>query len=103
MVMKRLGRYGTLFFTFLFTSACTTTALSPPITPSALDPHGPAAAHIAKLWWVMFGFGTAIFLLVIGLLFAALLRRQRGTSATAPDSSGGDKGRNWPIFGGILL
>ncbi len=51
----------------------------------------------------MLAFGTAIFVLVVGLLFAALLRQRRGTSATAPDSSGGDTGRRWPIWGGIAL
>jgi cytochrome c oxidase subunit 2 len=51
----------------------------------------------------MFGLGTFIFLLVIGLLFAATLRRRRGTSETAPDSTNADLGRNWPILGGILL
>jgi cytochrome c oxidase subunit 2 len=71
--------------------------------PSALNPHGAGAARIAELWWVMLGLGTAIFLLVVGLLFAALLRGRRGTSTTMPDSTGGDSGRNWPIFGGIAL
>jgi cytochrome c oxidase subunit II len=51
----------------------------------------------------MLGLGAAIFVLVDVLLAAALLRRRRGTSATPPDSHGGDQGRNWPIRGGIVL
>jgi cytochrome c oxidase subunit 2 len=47
--------------------------------------------------------GTAMWLLVVGFLFAALLRRQRGDSQTAPESRGGDEGRRWPILGGIFL
>src|ERR1041385_4728058 len=103
MVIKRLCRYCILFVILLFISACSASPISPPVTPSALHPQGPGALHIAQLWWVMFGFGTAVFLLVVALLFAALLRRQRGTSDTPPDSSGGDTGRNWPIFGGIVM
>ncbi len=101
MLRKHLCRYGILFI-LLLTNACAA-PISPVHTPSALDPHGPGAAHIAYLWWVMLAFGTAIFVIVIVLLFAALLRGRRGTSATAPDSSGGDIGRRWPIWGGIAL
>ena len=102
-MIKRLCRSGVLCIYFLLVSACSNTAISPPQTPSTLNPHGPAAAHLAELWWVMFGFGTAVFLLVIGLLFAALLRGQRASSASAPDRVGVDVGRNWSIWGGIIL
>jgi len=101
-MIKRVYRF-TLVFTLLLLSACSEVPISPPQTPSALNPHGPAAARLAELWWIMFGFGTAMFLLVIVLLFAALLRRRRGTSDTAPDSESLDTGRNWPIWGGIVL
>lgn len=40
--------------------------------PSTLDPKGPAAAEIANLWWIVFGLGTAVFVLVIGLILWAL-------------------------------
>jgi len=103
MSMKRLGRYGVLLVTFLLIGACSAEPISQGHTPSALNPHGVGAARIAELWWVMFGFGIAIFLLVAGLLFAALLRGRRGTNTTMPDSTAGDTGRNWPIFGGIAL
>src|SRR5215203_3617144 len=102
-MMKRLYRDGILFVAFLILCACSNVAISPSKTPSTLDPHGPAAAHLAELWWVMFGFGTVAFLLVIGLLFAALLRGRRASSASAPDRVGVDVGRNWPIWGGIIL
>ena len=102
-MIKRLFRYASFFFICMLISACANVAISPPHTPSAINPHGPAAARLAELWWVMFGFGTAVFLLVIGLLFAALLRGRRATSAAAPDSGSLDTGRNWPIWGGIVL
>src|SRR5512142_2382501 len=103
MVQQRAFRYSPLFFMLFLITACSTVPISPPITPSALDPHGTAATHIASLWWVMLAFGTAIFLLVIALMIAALLRGRRATSDIAPDSQGGDIGRNWPIWGGIVL
>jgi cytochrome c oxidase subunit 2 len=103
MLTKRLCRYSIPFFVLLLISACSNVPISPGHRPSALNPHGVGAVRIAELWWVMFVLGTAIFLLVIGLLFAALLRGRRGISTTMPDSSDGDTGRNWPIFGGIAL
>jgi len=102
-VKHRLCRYGTLVFTLLFLTSCSTVPISPSRTPSALDPQGPAAAKLAELWWVMLAFGTAILVLVIVLLFAALRRSRRATSETAPNSSDGDVGRNWLILGGIAL
>lgn len=92
-----------LFFMLLLVSACSTAPVSPPIVPSALDPHGIAAAHIASLWWVMLALATAVFVLVLGLLFAALFRNRRGTSDTVPDTIDGDTGRKWLVRGGIVL
>jgi cytochrome c oxidase subunit 2 len=89
-----------LFSTLL--SGCSSEVHNPFSTPSMLDPHGPGAAHIADLWWVMLGFGTFIFVLVTVLLFAALLRRRRATNETPPDRNR-DIGRNWLIWGGIVL
>ena len=65
--------------------------------PSSLDPRGPAAANIADLWWVMFFLGTAVFLLVIGLMFFGLFSRRTDAE---PDES---QGHRWVIFGGILM
>ncbi len=101
--MKPLCRTSTLLVLLLLLTGCATSPISPPRTPSALDPRGPAAAQLAQHWWVMLALGAAIWVLVMLLLFAALLRRRRGSSATDPDSSGGDTGRRWPIWGGIAL
>jgi len=70
--------------------------------PSSLDSQGPAATRIAGLWWLMLAFSVIIYALVIGLLAAALLRRRRSTSSTPPISD--DRtGRNWVVWGGIIM
>lgn len=45
-------------------------------SPSALDARGYAAERINLLWWLMLGLGTAVFVLVAGLLLVALFRRR---------------------------
>lgn len=47
------------------------------VLQSALDPAGPQAMHIARLWWLMFWVTTAVFVLVIAFLIAALVRGRR--------------------------
>src|SRR5437868_11387280 len=89
--------HGLLLLTLLMASGCAAVPISVGDTPSALTPHGPAAARLAELWWVMLGLSSAVFVLVVVLMLAALLRRRRGTAATPPDSLGGDEGRRWPI------
>jgi cytochrome c oxidase subunit II len=103
MLRKNLYRYGIFVLLLLITTACTAVAISPSRMPSALHPQGPGAARLAELWWVMLAFATLTFVIVVGLLFSALLRRRRGTPTTEPDSHGGDTGRNWVIWGGIVL
>jgi len=51
----------------------------------------------------MLALGAAVFLLVVVLLIAALLRGRRATDATTPESISGDVGRRWVIWGGIAL
>jgi cytochrome c oxidase subunit 2 len=43
---------------------------------SALDPVGPAAESIASIWWAMLIGATAVWLLVVILLWLALRRRE---------------------------
>ncbi len=102
-MIRRLGRFCFLLVFIFLASACSNVAISPAISPSALDPHGPAAARIAQLWWIMLGLGTIIFLIVMGLLAAAFLRGKRANNDTPPEIGNLDEGRNWPILGGILL
>jgi cytochrome c oxidase subunit 2 len=55
-------------------------------SPSALDPHGPQGASTATLTWVMVGLAAVVWLAVMGLLVAGLLRRRRG-EARPPDAA----------------
>ena len=64
--------------------------------PSTLDPKGPAAAQIETLWWIMLGMGTAVYLLVMFLLAAALWRARWGQRLA-------QNGRRLVLFGGLAL
>jgi len=56
-----------------------------------LHPAGPAAQTIAELWWIMLASGSAIFIFVMALLFAALWR-----TANPSDESESERGsRVW--------
>lgn len=99
---KRWCRYAILFLVGTVLNACATEPVVPASNRSTLDPQGPGAAKLAELWWVMFGFGTFIFVLVTVLLIAALMRKRRATSETQPEMTS-DVGRNWVIWGGIAL
>lgn len=61
---------------------------------STLDPAGPSAASIATLFWVMLIGAGLLFLLVITLLLAMLLRPGFG-SRFSP--------RNWIVWGGLAM
>src|SRR3569832_1055305 len=55
---------------------------------SALHPAGPQAGRIIGLWWMMLYVTGAVFLVVLGFLVAALVRRRRpygGEAADVPD------------------
>jgi cytochrome c oxidase subunit II len=49
---------------------------------STVSPAGPAADHIATLWWVMLAGATLIFLFVMGLIAVAFARGGSGTAST---------------------
>jgi cytochrome c oxidase subunit 2 len=61
---------------------------------STLDPSGPAAASIARLWWVMLAGSLVLFALVMLLFAMAWLRPGFGTSL-AP--------QRWVLLGGLVL
>jgi cytochrome c oxidase subunit 2 len=83
-------------------SGCTTA-----VDQSALHPAGPAAAEIAWLWWFMLGTFSAVFLLVLVLLFVAISRgpeRAANIVAEASDSSAPEgASTGFIVAGGIVL
>jgi cytochrome c oxidase subunit 2 len=61
---------------------------------SALDPAGPQAAHIDHLWWLLFWVSTAVFVLVLAVLFAALaVRRPPEATVTLNPGPEGERRR----------
>jgi len=51
------------------------------VLQSALDPAGPQAAHINRLWWLMFWVSTGVFAIVMTFLAGAVVRRSRSSPA----------------------
>jgi cytochrome c oxidase subunit 2 len=67
--------------------------------PNALDPAGRGAREIAVLWWVMFGLGAAVFVLVLVLLLRTARARDDGRSAESAERAG----HRWMLLGGVAL
>jgi len=55
-----------------------------PFAQSALHVAGPQAAHIERLWWLMFGVSAAVYALVMAALLIAILRRRRAAVEPEP-------------------
>jgi cytochrome c oxidase subunit 2 len=68
--------------------------------PSTLDPHGPGAARISVLWWVMFGLAVTLILFVTILLFYGVLRKRKGERDLEADEK---KGTRLIIIGGVIV
>ncbi|MFP5375211.1 MAG: cytochrome c oxidase subunit II [Acidimicrobiia bacterium] len=68
---------------------------------SVLDPAGPAARAVERLWWVMLGLGVAVWAAVAVLLGAAARRGRRG----APGGEGPGQGESVRLVvgGGVVL
>ena len=61
---------------------------------STLDPSGPAAAAIARLWWVMLAGSAALFTLVMAV-FALVFRSPGWGTSLSP--------YRWVVLGGLVL
>jgi cytochrome c oxidase subunit 2 len=66
---------------------------------SSLDPAGPQANHIARIWWLMFFILSAIFLIVMTTLAIATWRRRASANSKAEAQSvlKPDVGSEWRI------
>jgi cytochrome c oxidase subunit II len=59
----------------------------PAIIQSALHPAGPQAASISDLWWLMFWTCSAVYVVVLGVLLAAVWRRRRDEQEPTRENS----------------
>lgn len=64
---------------------------------SSLEPQGPVASAAADLWWLMLWLGTAVFIVVIGLLVVGLTRRQ-----LSPEGEDSPTSERW-LRGGVVI
>jgi cytochrome c oxidase subunit II len=76
--------------------------------PSLLDVQGPHAARILDLWWLMLTLATGVFVLVIGLLTVALVRRRPPPDGRPPTEEQGSRfarlaANGLMVGGGIVL
>jgi cytochrome c oxidase subunit 2 len=69
-------------------------------TPSTFAPQSPAAERIATLWWFLFGLGSIIYLVVLGIMLYALFR---GREDAAANGRWQQRGRRIILFGGALI
>ena len=69
------------------------------------DSSGPVAEEISSVWWTLLALGVAVYVLVIALLIAALLRRRTDTDVYAPETPHSPAARTnrWIIAGGVIL
>ncbi len=64
----------------------------------SLDPHGPVAAAIANLWWLMLVLSAVVFTAFCALLALGLLRRPRDD-----DPHESVRIRRWILGGGVVM
>ncbi|MGZ8160015.1 MAG: cytochrome c oxidase subunit II [Methylobacter sp.] len=66
---------------------------------SALNPAGPSAHAVAKLWWAMFGFSALVLLVIVALWLFAIWRKPKPLT----DKEAGRLSLRWIIGGGFVL
>lgn len=99
--LRRVWQLLTLGITAALLNACVE-APSLRQIPSMLDTHGTGAAIIEREWWFLFWLGSAVFLLIVVLLAAILIRhfQSRRDREVAQKSAGESR---WIWLGGIAL
>ncbi len=72
-------------------------------TPALIRPQGEAAREINTLWWILFGMGTAVYLLVMAFVLFALFRRRSQADLSGDPQRNGVNGRRLIWFGGVII
>lgn len=60
-----------------------------------LHPHGSEASTLAGVWWLMFGLGAAVYVVVGGLILWAVVHNRRDRERLADN--------DWIIWGGVVI
>ncbi len=69
-------------------------------SPAMFDAAGPAAQEINRLWWLLFGLGSAVYVVVVGYLLLALYRRRQPLADGGLAEGGSTR---TVIWGGIII
>jgi cytochrome c oxidase subunit 2 len=73
---------------------------------AAASSRGPAAERIDELWWLLLALGTAVFVLVLVLVIAPIVRQWRARRQPPPDEHGevpAAMASRWIVGFGVLL
>ncbi|MDQ3940596.1 MAG: cytochrome c oxidase subunit II [Actinomycetota bacterium] len=57
-------------------------------SPSTLDPSGPAAQRIERLWWILLAIASVVFVTVVALMLYSIVKRRRDSGSTDDDRWG---------------
>ena len=82
----------------VFMAACSTGT-----SPSALDPRGPAAARIERLWWLLLWIAVAVFAVVVALMVVAIVRRGGRQEDEEPGAEEPRWGERLIAIGGVVV
>lgn len=66
----------------------------------SLDPRGPFAGEIYRLWWILLILGAVVFIAVIAFLGVGLVRRHRSDTPPEEDSLAPTR---WIVAGGVVM
>ena len=67
--------------------------------PLALEPRGPAAAEMARLWWILFWTALGVCAIVFALLFVAIWQARTERARTWPEG----RGTGFVLIGGGVV
>jgi cytochrome c oxidase subunit 2 len=68
---------------------------------NALDPAGPAAGEIARLWWAMLAIAAVVFVVVMALVWRAIARRRADDER--PTVEADRRATRWIVIGGAAI
>lgn len=89
--LKRFARAATMLGVLVLLTACSG-------SQSMMDAAGTGARETLSVWWLMFGLGTAVFVVVLALLWVAVRRTPNGE-----DTSSNKTRTRMVLLGGIAM